>query len=77
MRLRIEPLGPAPIPRAGFDWKRVRWGKPYEHVTRTCSYCNAKLGLSPLRLFSPTGQGAAFCRACQKDWWGIETFDDD
>lgn len=66
-------------PKAGFDWSKVRWGAPDAPVSGRCSYCQTKIGDDepPLRLFSDKGDGAVFCRACQKEWWGLEEFDDE
>lgn len=68
------PTGSHPLaPKAGFDWGRVRWS---EIVESACSYCGARLREDemPLRLFrkQPPNLGAAFCEACQREWWGIQ-----
>lgn len=66
-------------PKAGFDWTRVRWTGPLAPADDTCSYCSAAIPEDdvPLRLWTDDHSAAVFCRACMREWWGIESFDDD
>jgi hypothetical protein len=46
----------------------------------TCSACGAGIPerSAPLMLFRSDGLALArFCRACQRDYWGIEAFDEE
>ncbi len=65
-------------PRAGFDWRKVRWGGPNEPASESCSYCGTAIGENevPLILWSQDGHAAQFCAACMRTWWGVETFDE-
>ncbi len=67
----------SPLP--GFDWSRVRWGGPRDPVTEVCSYCGTPFGEdeAALRLFSKAGAACAFCVACQRRWWGLESCEDE
>jgi hypothetical protein len=66
-------------PKAGFDWKRVTWGRPDSVTSVLCSYCSAVFRDTevPLMMFTSDGHAAKFCLACQKTWWGVESFDDE
>lgn len=64
-------------PKPGFDWTRVNWGAPNQVRTDKCSYCDAALDDVPLILWNTRGWAAEFCRACQRDWWGMVSYDDD
>lgn len=57
----------------------VSWGGPDELVATECSYCDAPIPEDdmPLRIWNEDSWAAVFCRKCQKDWWGMTTFDDD
>ena len=65
-------------PKAGFDWLKVKWGKPDARRTNNCSYCGARFpdddddGFVPLILWSKRGDCAEFCEECQRKWWGLE-----
>jgi hypothetical protein len=61
-------------PKAGFDWKRVTWGRPDSVVSPLCSYCSASFRDAdvPLMLFTNDGHAAKFCDACQKRWFGLD-----
>jgi len=65
-------------PLPGFVWSRVTWGRPDSPPSAVCSYCSAAIPTEsvPLIMWKPDGHSARFCRACQKTWWGIESFDD-
>ena len=65
-------------PKPGFDWTLVNWGGPDQVRTDKCSYCDADLAEDdvPLILWNSRGWCAEFCRACQKTWWGVESFDE-
>ena len=67
----------APLP--GFDWKRITWGRPDSPVSALCSYCSAAIGDDdvPLRMWNKEGFAAQFCDACQRRWFGMETFDEE
>jgi hypothetical protein len=66
-------------PLAGFDWARVKWGGPHDAVSDECSYCGATIPDDdmPLRLWAKSGHAAVFCEACQRTWWGMESFERD
>lgn len=69
------PLGEFPIqPKAGFDWRKVIWGRPDAVVSPLCSYCSASFKESdvPLVMFKPDGHCAKFCDRCMKKWWGLQ-----
>lgn len=64
-------------PKAGFDWKRVTWGRPDSVVSALCSYCSAALpeigdNEGPLMMWTNDGHAAKFCADCQRRWWGME-----
>jgi hypothetical protein len=58
-------------PAAGFDWRRVNWGRPDSPPSALCSYCSRSFQEEdvPLRFWTQAGFAAAFCDACQAAWW--------
>lgn len=70
--MRLEPL-------PGFDWNRVAWGKPDSPRSAVCSYCFTSIGEDdevPLILWTDDGHVAQFCAGCQREWWGMESYDE-
>lgn len=65
----------APLP--GFDWSRLKWGAPDAPQSDNCSYCAAEIpdGSVPLILWRADGSAIQFCAACQKRWWGMESYE--
>jgi hypothetical protein len=59
----------------------LRWfGGDEPALPMTCSACGAAIPerSAPLMLFRSDGSALArFCRACQRDYWGIENFEKD
>lgn len=70
-------------PKEGFDWSRVNWGGPEQRRTRCCSYCAKPFPgreedpYALLALYAKDGSCAEFCDDCQREWFGVESFDDD
>ena len=66
-------------PKAGFDWRKVTWGRPDSPPSALCSYCSAVIPERsvPLIMWKPDGHAAQFCLACQRRWWGVESFEDE
>jgi hypothetical protein len=66
-------------PSAGFDWSHVTWGRPDSPRSVLCSYCSASLGDEsvPLVMWKDDGHAAQFCDACQRKWFGLESFDNE
>jgi len=66
-------------PLPGFDWNHVSWGRPDSPQSALCSYCSAGIPDDdvPLIMWRPDGAAAQFCKACRKQWWGFEEFDDE
>ena len=63
--------------KEGFDWSRVKWGGAEDKRTQNCSYCAKPFTDEdfPLMLWKEDGSAAEFCHACQRDWFGVQTFD--
>lgn len=65
--------------KLGFDWNRVKWGKPDELPAEFCSYCGKQFppkderaaGFIPVIFWNKSGHAAEFCTDCQKEWFGI------
>jgi hypothetical protein len=49
-----------------FDVNRIAWGLPDSPVSQLCSYCFAKVGDLPLRLWKEDSRAAVFCRKCEE-----------
>jgi hypothetical protein len=66
-------------PKAGFEWRKVIWGRPDSPRSVLCSYCCATIPDEdvPLILWSAKGHAAQFCKQCRKTWWGFQEFVDD
>ncbi len=66
------------VPKHGFDWQRVRWDDADAPQRDDCSLCGAAIPETsvPLRMWNERGDGCVFCDACAKQWFGLETFDD-
>jgi hypothetical protein len=74
-------------PKPGFDWAKVTWGRPDSLPSVLCSYCSASLGglgdrcgdddAVPLIMWDKRGYTARFCTKCQKEWWGMESFEEE
>jgi hypothetical protein len=62
------------LPRRGFDWNHVSWGRPDSPRSALCSYCSAGIPEDsvPLILWTEDGHAAQFCDACQRKWWGLQ-----
>jgi len=63
------------LPRQGFDWNHVTWGRPDSPRSALCSYCSAGIGERdvPLILFKMDGHVAQFCDDCISKWWGCDS----
>ena len=59
-------------PSAGFEWRKVTWGRADSQVSALCSYCSASIRDHeiPLRLWTKS-HAAQFCEKCQRKWWGM------
>jgi hypothetical protein len=68
--------GPTLSPKPGFDWGHLPWGRPDSVPTVVCSYCSASIGEDdmPLILSNAEGWTVRFCDACQRKWFGLESF---
>jgi hypothetical protein len=66
-------------PKAGFDWKKLTWGRPDSLPSVLCSYCSASIGEDdvPLILWNKEGWTVRFCDVCQERWWGLQSFKDE
>lgn len=67
------PSRPELMPKPGFEWARVNWGRPDAIVSILCSYCSASFRDDevPLMMWTNDGHAAKFCERCQKQWWGL------
>lgn len=66
-------------PKKGFDWSHVTWGRPDSPRSVLCSYCSATIPEEsvPLIMWNAESYAAQFCTACQRRWWGLETFEEE
>ena len=62
------------VPRPGFAWHRVAWGRPDSPMRPLCSYCHGKIGEDdvPLMLWKDDGSMAQFCDDCIERWFTSE-----
>ena len=61
-------------PRAGFDWRRVNWGRPDSVPSPLCSYCSAVIREDevPLIMWNQASYAARFCETCMVGLFGFE-----
>ena len=61
--------------KAGFEWKKLTWGRPDSVPSVLCSYCSASIGEDdvPLILSNSKGWTVRFCDACMQKWFGFES----
>jgi hypothetical protein len=62
------------VPKPGFDWNKVAWGRPDSPPRRLCAYCAGPLPEAPLMVWKSDGSGASFCDRCTERWFGVKTF---
>jgi hypothetical protein len=62
--------------RAGFDWRKVAWGRPDSPPRPLCCYCHGPLPEVPLMLWREDGSGISFCDGCVEQWVTSEIADD-
>ena len=61
-------------PRAGFDWRKITWGRPDSPPSALCSYCSAVIPDEsvPLIMWNQADYAARFCERCMVTWFGFE-----
>ncbi len=66
-------------PKAGFNWAKVTWGRPDSPRSALCSYCSAVIpdDSVPLIMWDTQSYAIQFCEACQAEWWGMQSFEEE